>query len=156
MTKDSKEYLPGGDFFESWLVDIQQQDWPNKIIFLVWSTSDQVCYRITTRHVIEFHYMRTGVAELDWRDNGILISNIYKNHGEHYDYWMQRITAFKEQGLDSGDPPICLEFNSHLFANRKKQMLTRDRDTGLFLVCRTVTVEIEEGWKYPNSSTISN
>ena len=149
MKQDRTEYLPGGNFCESWLVDIQQQNWPNEIIFLVWSTGDQVFYRITTHYVIEFHYMRTGVNELEWRNDGILISNIYQVFGEPYDYWMQRIAAFREQSLDLGDPPICLEFDSHLFANRKKHILSRDRDTGLLVVCRSVSVEVDDEWKHP-------
>jgi len=141
MANSQTRVLSGGDFHESFLMDVQQHDWPNDYIFVVWSPNDDACYRITTSCVLEFHYMRIGTGRLEGSGEGIPIGNIYESCEDEYEYWSERIMAFSKQGLDAGSSPICLEFDSHLFANRKRQLLTRDRNTGILVACRSVVVE---------------
>lgn len=138
--------LYDGSFFESFLIDVEIEDWPNVYIFSVWSSQDALCYRITTSPVLEFHIKRTGTGTLEDPGEGIPLLNIYTSTGEDFDYWTERIAIFRKEGFDSGSPPICLEFASHLFTNRKGQDLVRDRSTGILVVCRKVT--IEEDYRY--------
>jgi hypothetical protein len=147
--KNSYKKLPGGNFNGSFLFGIDQVDWPNNLVFVVWSPQDGVCYRITTETVLQFHYLRTGTGPLIHKGNGIPLDNIYLTYEDDYDYWMQRIKAFSEQGYDSGDEVICLEFNSHLLANRKHDIMTRDKDTGILVVCRKVSVNKDPEYKGP-------
>jgi len=149
MVDESPKALSGGDFHESFLMDIHQVNWPNEFVFVVWSPNDGACYRITTSCVLEFHFMRIGTGRLEWRENGIPLDNIYESREDEYDYWSERIAAFSKQGLDTGGLPTCLEFHSHLFANRKRQLLTRDRNTGLFVACRSVVVELDSSYNGP-------
>lgn len=138
--------LYDGSFFESFLIRSEVEDWPNVYIFTVWSSQDALCYRITTSTVLEFHIKRTGTGTLENSGNGIPLLDIYSSKGEDFEYWSNRIACMKKKGFDSGSPPICLEFESHLFANRKGQDLVRDRSTGILVVCRRLT--IEEDYQY--------
>ena len=149
MSKNNSKVLNGGDFHESFLMDVIQIDWPNHIAFKVWSPNDDVCYEITTSCVLEFHFMRTGTGLLEIQEDGLPLGNIYESQLAEYDYWAERIEAFSIQGLDEGDPPICVEFDSHLFANRQRQLLTRNCNTGLLVACRNVTVEIDHSYNGP-------
>jgi hypothetical protein len=141
VKKTNYKPLQGESFFESFLMSVRLQDWPNNYVFDVWSSYDSKCYQITAQTVIEFHVMRTGTGPFNLSGNGIPLCNIYISSGEEHQYWSERIAAFAEQGYDTGDSPVCLEFDSHLFANRKRQMLSRDRYIGMLVVCRSVTVE---------------
>ncbi len=141
MKEANYKPLRGYSFFESFLMSVRLQDWPNTYVFEVWSSYDSKCYKITAQTVVEFHIMRTGAGPFYPSGNGIPLGDIYVSFGEEHQYWSERIAAFAEQGYDTGDSPICLEFDSHLFANRKRQMLNRDRNIGMLVVCRSVTVE---------------
>lgn len=149
-----QEYKPlhGDSFHESFLMDVVQLEWPNVYVFVVWSPMESRCYRITTQSVLEYHFMRIGTNRLEGVTDGIPLDDIYVTHGEDFQYWSERIAAFGEQGFDSGDPPICIEFTSHLFANRQRKLLTRDRNTGLLVVCRSVNVEEDRSYKGPRPS----
>ena len=152
MVNNPSKVLSEGNFHQSFLMNVQQIDWPNEFVFVVWSPNDDACYRITASCVLELHFMRVGTGRLEWRDNGIPLDNIYESCEEEYDYWSERIAAFTKQGLDKGSLPTCLEFDSHLFANRKRQLLTRDRNTGLFVACRSVAVELDSTYNGPRPS----
>jgi len=93
--------------------------------------------------------MRLGTGRLVGEAEGIPIGNIYESHLDDYEFWSDRIRLFCERGMDDGSPPICLEFDSHLFANRKRQLMTRDRNTGLLVVCRNVVVERDSTYNGP-------
>jgi len=143
------ETLPGGNFAESFLMRVEARDWPNDLQFTVWSPYDGACYRICAEIVLESHFLRTGTGRLGPPGDGIPLGDIYITYGDEYQYWRDRIQAFAKQGFDDGREPICLEFDSHLFANRKHDFLTRSRDTGLLVVSRRVRVEIERGYDGP-------
>jgi hypothetical protein len=149
MTKKSYEPLPGGNFGESFLLGVEQVAWPNNLVFVVWSPQDRACYRITAETVLEFHYLRTGTGPLTPKGTGIPLDNIYLTYEDAYEYWMRRIRAFTEQGYDSGEEVICLEFNSHLFANRKRDVMTRDKDTGVLVACRKIRVNADPKYQGP-------
>lgn len=146
-----QEYKPlhGDSFRESFLMRVELVEWPNVYGFLVWSCNEQVCYRITTENVLEFHFMRTGTGRLEGIRDGIPLDDILVTYGSDFDYWSERISAFAEQGIDKGAPPLCIDFASHLFANRQRQLLTRDRSAGLLVVCRCVNIEIDHTYKGP-------
>ncbi len=141
MAKQEYKPLHGDSFVESFLMDVEQVEWPNEYVFLVWSPRDNTCYRIMTQNVLEHHFMRIGTGKLEGVSHGIPLDGIYLTYGEEFEYWSERIAGFAEQGYDSGGPPVCIEFDSHLFANRKRQLLTSDRNIGLLVVCRNVKIE---------------
>jgi hypothetical protein len=146
------ETLPGGNFAESFLMRVESRDWPNDLQFTVWSPYDGTCYRICAEIVLESHFLRTGTGRLGPPGDGIPLANIYVTYGDAYRYWCERIQAFAEQGFDDGTDPICLEFESHLFAYRKHAPLRWDKDTGVLVVCRRVRVEIDRGYGGPMPS----
>jgi hypothetical protein len=141
--------LQGGDFSESFLMEVRQQDWPNAIQLTVWSPKDLACYLINLQDILESHYLRTGTRHLDGAADGIPLDNIYLTFAEEYEYWMERIQAFTQQGLDCGQPPFCVEIDSHLFANRKRNILQRDCNVGWLIVCRKLTVEYDHQYAGP-------
>jgi hypothetical protein len=123
-------------------------DWPNDLTFTIWSPNDSECYRITAQTVLEYHHLRIGVGRLHF-DAGILLDNVFTSQAEECDYWTKRINAFAEKGYDDGSPPVCLELCSHLFANRHYEILTRDRNVGILVVCRSVVVVVDEKYAGP-------
>lgn len=145
MPRREYKTLNGDVFYESCLSQVAMLEWPNVYVFMVWSRQSGIFYRITTHGVLEYHVMRTGVGRFEGTD-GIPLQDIYVTREDDFEYWSDRIAAFAKDGEDSGEPPICIEFNSHLLANRRRNIMTRDRDTGLLVVCRSVTVE--EDFRY--------
>jgi hypothetical protein len=143
------EALPGGDFAESFLMKVELVRWPNDLSFRVWSPGDQACYCIAATTVLEFHFLRSGTGSLIDAADGIPLGNIFRTYEDEHDYWSARIKAFANKGLDGGEDPICLEFDSHLFANRQRQVLNRDRNTGILVVCRHVHVEHDRNYDGP-------
>jgi hypothetical protein len=140
--------LPGADFTESFLMKVELLEWPNDFVFVVWAPSDGACYRIVTKGVLEFHFMRTGTGRLQIDEGGLPLGSIYLTYEDEYRYWRDKIQAYAEQGYDSKADPICIEFDSHLFANRKRQD-RRDKNTGLLVVCRDVAVEEDYSYSGP-------
>lgn len=138
-----------GRFQESFLIEANAVNWPNNYVFLVWSTADECAYRLSTNTVLEFHYVRTGTGVLSGMESGIPLDDIYLSQSEEHDYWVNQIAANKLQGYDGGSPPMCLEFASHLFANRRRQLMTRDRNIGMLVVCRDVHVVKDERYSGP-------
>lgn len=154
MSSVKYEQLRDGSFQESFLMEVVLEEWPNDYTFFVWSPQDGTCYRIITRDVLEFHFMRTGIGRLEGASDGIPIANIYRTYGSDYDYWSGRVAAFAKQGCDVGEPPICIEFDSHLFANRRREMLRRNRDTGMLVVCRRFVIEPDYKYSGPWPSPV--
>lgn len=149
MKQDHPKRLQGGDFRGSFLMGVEQIDWPNDLQLIVWSPADRACYQILVRNVLESHFMRTGTGRLEGLADGMPLDDIYVTYGQEHQYWLDRIGAFAEQGFDSGEPPICLELSSPLLANRKRKLLVRDRDTGWLLVCRSVDVQENRSYSGP-------
>jgi len=149
MPTELYEPLCGGTFRESFLMETEHLDWPDRCAYTVWSTENEMCYRIVMYNVLEYHFLRTGTGLLGGGFEELLLSNIYVTYDEEYQYWVERIEAHESQGLDSGEPPVCIELAAHIFANRKRQYLTRDRQTGLLVVCRNVDVEPVLGYAGP-------
>lgn len=119
---------------------VEVTDWPNDYKFTVWAPSTRKCYRICATDVLEFHYARIGVGRLEGLHDGIPLDGIFIDSVRDRDHWHKRVKAFAKQGYDSGVDPICLEFVSHLFANRNREPLVRNRNTGLLVVCRQMQV----------------
>ncbi|PQO45639.1 hypothetical protein [Blastopirellula marina] len=155
MAEQNYKPLWGESFRDSFLMEVTQRDWPNEHLFFVWSYRDQCSYRITTSVVLEFHYLSTGTGRLGGAEIGIPLDDICITHEEEFEYWSDRVAAYREQGYDSGEPPICIEFSSHLFANRKRQFMTRNRNTGLLVVCRSVYVEEDPTYPWPIPTPVS-
>ncbi len=147
--KKSYTHLLGGDFSDSFLVRVEVISWPNDYLFFVWSPRDNVCYRISMQTILEYHHLRIGTGPLLLERDGLPLDNIYVTFEEEHEYWVQRIGEFSEQGFDSGLTPICIEFCSPLFANRKRQFLKRDRNTGILVVCRDVIVQPDQSYEGP-------
>jgi hypothetical protein len=137
MTRSYKP-LPGADFTESFLMRVKLLDWPNEIVFHVWAPQDQAFYKIVT-------FMRTGTRRLEVDESGLPLGNIYLTYEEEYEYWRDKIAAYADQGHDTKRDPYCIEFDSHLFANRKRNT-RRDRNMGMLVVCREVTVTRDDSY----------
>ncbi len=150
MKKNTKMYrsLAGGDFTESFLMRVELRQWPNELLFVVWAPRDETAYRITTQTVLEFHYMRTGTGRLGTDETGIPLGNIYVTYEEEFTYWMHKIRAFVDQGYDVQEEPVCLEFDSPLFGNRKRET-RRDKNSGILVVCRKVIVKEDYSYAGP-------
>jgi len=150
---DTYSSLPGGNFRESFLMEQEYLDWPNNLVLRIWSPADKVCYRITLETILEYHFMRTGTGKL--QGAGIPLDDIYLTKEEEYSYWSERIGAYREQGFDDGKEPICLEFSSPLFANRKREILSRNKNVGLFVACRYYSVEEDYSYDGPTPESYS-
>lgn len=149
MTNKYYELLQGDSFLESFLMEITQLEWPNTYSFDIWSSNDCICYRIYVATVLEFHYLRIGTNPLGPAGVGLPLDAIYLSYGEEYNYWCERIAAFARQGLDSGELPICIEFDSHLFANRKRELTISDKNIGMLVVCRSFEIEVNYSYQGP-------
>ena len=146
--------LPGGDFQESFLTKFEPgEELFDSISFTVWSPNDGVAYRILTSTVLEFHFLRVGTWPVALR-NGAPLLGIYLSYGEEYDYWLERVKTFEEEGIDDGSKPICLEFDSPFLSNRKREPFVADRNSGLLVVCRQVTVEEDRNFNGPTGVPI--
>jgi hypothetical protein len=148
---DTYTPLHGGAFFESFLLEVRFRDWPNDLEFLVWSTRDHVAYRILAEVVLEYHHIRTGIGRLEGEGEGIPLDNIYRTYEEEFSRWKQKMELFSDEFpellLDERNP-VCLEFSSHLFGNRKWERRA-DRNTGVLVVCRRVSVQEEYQYSGP-------
>lgn len=119
---------------------VEVTNWPNDYAFTIWSPSTQKCYRICVTDVLEFHYARIGVGRLEGLQDGIPLDGIFTASVQDRDYWSDRVKIFAKKGYDSGEAPICLEFVSHLFANRNREHFVRNKNTGLLVVGRQLQV----------------
>ena len=128
-------------------MDVSLLDWPNDYAFRVWSPNDGACYVIDTQSVLEFHIMRVGTRRLITDENGIPLQGIYYSYGDEYSYWEERFNTYADLGEDTGQPPVCLQFESHILANRKRESFIDHKNTGMLVVCRQASVRLDPDYR---------
>lgn len=148
MIKKGLERVDDVNFDETFLMAVEHEDLFGDALFKIWSPRDSVCYDIRTRCVLEIHYIRIGVGALE-RAGGLPLFGVYETFGEVREYWAERISAFKDQGLDEGGMLHCIEFDSPLFGNRNRDLLTRNKNVGLLVACREVSLDIDYSYTGP-------
>jgi hypothetical protein len=129
----------GDSFFESFLLDLEVVDWPNKVVMHIWSSCDCEFYNVVATTVLEFHFSRIGTGDLVG-NGGLPLDGIFTSRNEEFEYWLNRVNSFRASGIDKGSDPICLELHSHLLANRFHNLNMLTRNVGLLIVCRQVEV----------------
>lgn len=144
---DKYRLMEDDTFLESYFVDVQYAPWPHTMVFFVWSTRRQSCFRITARTVLELHYETIYTEPLDNVD-GMLVS-IDALRNDDFRYWSDRIRLLAAHNGGDEAAPICLVFDSHIFAGRRHDTRLTTRDVGMLVVCRDFEIERDASYDGP-------